>query len=335
MAGHYTKVAELRREPVSSANLGELGVLIRAIEAVDQPRERLSLEALAEHLDGAGADPVRDTCVLRDRAGDLVGYAWNLPQHGDVTLRRVVLTGGVRPDRRRTGIGHQLLSWQLTAAREWDARTRRPEHGPLRHLLRVDNALAAAQHLAEAHDLRASRWFVYLSQLFSERPPAPAPVPGVELVRLTPELSEATRSTHNTAFADHWGGQPMGQEQWREELALATARPQWCLAAVEQADGAVVGYAINAAYEAEWDAQGYTEGQTERLGVLREWRHRGVASALLRRSMQLFHEAGLAGAGLGVDSDNPTGAYPLYQGLGYRLVGGFVVHTRTEPGDEG
>jgi len=157
----------------------------------------------------------------------------------------------------------------------------------------------------------------------------------VDVATLTPDLHEGARLAHNAAFADHWGGQPLGRDQWQEELASVCCRPSWCQVAVDRASGTVVGYAINAAYEDEWPVQGYSEGHTDRLGVLREWRGRGVASALLRRSMQVFHEAGLGGAGLGVDSDNPTGAYPLYQHLGYLVVGGFVVHTRTEPGDQG
>ncbi len=274
-----------RWQPVTADDLAELVELLAVIETADCPRERHSLTALTEDLTAGGADPVRDTRLVRDGHGAVVGYGWNHPQHSDTTLRRVLLTGGVHPDRRRTGLGHALFSWQ-----------------PLR---------------------------------FSTAPPAPRPVTGVELVLLDPEHYEAARLTNNAAFDDHWGSQPIGVEQWREQLTSAICRPEWSLVAVEVGTGAVVGYAINIAYEAEWGPQGFTEGQTERLGVLRDWRHRGVASALLGRSMQLFHAAGLQAAGLGVDSDNPTGAYPLYQHLGYRVIGGFVVHTRTEPGDEG
>lgn len=92
-----------------------------------------------------------------------------------------------------------------------------------------------------------------------------------------------------------------------------------------------MGCAINAAYAQEWGPQGFTEGQTDRLGVRRGWRQRGVASAMLRRSMMIFAEAGLEAAGLGVDAASPTGAYGLYEQLGYRVTSRFLVHTRTEP----
>lgn len=324
-----------RWQPVTADDLAELVELLAVIETADCPRERHSLTALTEDLTAGGADPVRDTRLVRDGHGAVVGYGWNHPQHSDTTLRRVLLTGGVHPDRRRTGLGHALFSWQLAAARAWDVQTRRPGHGPLRYLTRADNHLLDRQRLAEDHGLQATRWFAHMSLRFSTAPPAPRPVTGVELVLLDPEHYEAARLTNNAAFDDHWGSQPIGVEQWREQLTSAICRPEWSLVAVEVGTGAVVGYAINMAYEAEWGPQGFTEGQTERLGVLRDWRHRGVASALLGRSMQLFHAAGLQAAGLGVDSDNPTGAYPLYQHLGYRVIGGFVVHTRTEPGDEG
>jgi len=47
------------------------------------------------------------------------------------------------------------------------------------------------------------------------------------------------------------------------------------------------------------------------------WRGRGVASALVVRSLQAFEAAGLSHAALGVDGDNPTGAAHLYRSLGF------------------
>lgn len=42
----------------------------------------------------------RDTQVVCTPSGDVVAYGWNHPQHADVSLRRVLLTGTVHPDWR-------------------------------------------------------------------------------------------------------------------------------------------------------------------------------------------------------------------------------------------
>ncbi|MCW2810356.1 MAG: family N-acetyltransferase, partial [Friedmanniella sp.] len=89
-------------------------------------------------------------------------------------------------------------------------------------------------------------------------------------------------------------------------------------------------YALSSAYEQDWQAQGFSQGWTDRLGVRPEWRGRGIASALLYRSMQSFRAAGLDAAGLGVDADDEKGAVRLYEQLGYRPVSMFVTYVHDE-----
>lgn len=316
--------------PVGPADLADLAALLAVIEEVDQPKERVGLDQLGDYLAESGTVTERDTLLGRDASGTARAFAWNHPQESDETVRRVLLTGGVHPQWRRRGLGHQLLRWQLDAGRRWYAETPNPASGPLRHLVRVDGNNVDLPVLCVDVGLPPSRWFTFLTQPLTEPPAAPEPVAGVDIVPLTPDRFDEARLTHNDAFTDAWGMQPLGPESWAEQLAASICRPDWSLVALDQATGAVVGYAINAAYEAEWGPQGFSEGQTDRLGVRRAWRKRGVASALLRRSMQLFHAAGLEAAGLGVDSDSPTGAHRLYESLGYRQTATFVVHTRTE-----
>jgi len=53
---------------------------------------------------------------------------------------------------------------------------------------------------------------------------------------------------------------------------------------------------------------------------LKEYRKRGIASALLVASMKRMKDAGFESAGLDVDSANPTGAHGLYQRLGFTIT---------------
>lgn len=58
-------------------------------------------------------------------------------------------------------------------------------------------------------------------------------------------------------------------------------------------------------------------GHTEHIFVRRPWRGRGLAKALLVRSLRLLKEQGMDEAELGVDSENDNGAFGFYQRLGY------------------
>jgi len=61
-------------------------------------------------------------------------------------------------------------------------------------------------------------------------------------------------------------------------------------------------------------------GWVATLGVLREYRQRGVALALLRHAFSEFYRRGKKGVGLGVDAANLTGATRLYEKAGMRVV---------------
>jgi ribosomal protein S18 acetylase RimI-like enzyme len=58
------------------------------------------------------------------------------------------------------------------------------------------------------------------------------------------------------------------------------------------------------------------EGWVKNLAVLREYRGRGIAKALLSTAFAEYTAKGRTRAGLGVDLTNPTGAYDLYRAVG-------------------
>lgn len=48
-----------------------------------------------------------------------------------------------------------------------------------------------------------------------------------------------------------------------------------------------------------------------------QWRGRGLASALIAHSLEVLKEKGVSEVELGVDAENESGAFRLYQRLGY------------------
>jgi len=324
-------------QPITQADLDDLGVLLTAIEHLDEPSERHNMDALSDAFVGPDASPSEDSLLGRDGGGMAVAYAWNHPATTDLDPRRVYLTGGVHPGWRRQGIGRQLLAWQLDRAREWYDGTYAELVGPLQLTAYVDEKLDEQQRLYRAAGLAPVRWFADMGLTFEHdadgtpRLPATGEVPaGIRLVPYSKKLSEAVRLAHNDAFSEHWGSKPVARGPWEDQLSRAVGRSSWSWVALDAATSEVAGYAINSAYEQDWEAQGFSEGWTERLGVRRAFRGRGIARALLVASMASFAEAGLDGAGIGVDSDTPTGSINLYPELGYTATSTIVMYATLE-----
>ena len=66
-----------------------------------------------------------------------------------------------------------------------------------------------------------------------------------------------------------------------------------------------------------WEDPG--AGWVRSLFVLRPWRRRGLALALLHHSFAEFERRGKPRVGLGVDAENRTGATELYKKAGMRI----------------
>ena len=107
-----------------------------------------------------------------------------------------------------------------------------------------------------------------------------------------------------------------------ETLPEGWFRPE--LFVLAEAAGELVGFALATAHAPEDE----TLGRVEELGVRRDWRGRGLASAMLAESFARLQALGRAGACLGVDSTSETGANRLYERAGMRAVKDFVVYER-------
>lgn len=319
--------------------LDDLYSLMTAIWYFEEPTERYSPEELRELVEGI--DHTQGRRIVVGRKGDsTVAWAMNWAQSDDVAPRRMRLSGGVHPAFRHRGIGRRMLAWQVEWARHWYVASHRPGHGDLLVLSNIEERQANQSELVEAAGFAPLRWYLDmhcsladldepLSRLseYEER----LARDGLRVLPFDPMFTESTRQAHNEAFSDYYGTQPIGPEMWAEQMANVVARPQWSWLAVDNADQ-VVGYALNVAYTATWEGD-FTEGWTDRLGVRKGWRGRGIARALLLRSLQTFRSEGLAGGGLGVDSESGTGAVELYRSIGYQSTDTIVMYGLTETHD--
>jgi mycothiol synthase len=119
----------------------------------------------------------------------------------------------------------------------------------------------------------------------------------------------------DSAFADHWGFTPTPYEEWLHWVReLGPVDPS--LMFVVEVDGSVAGAALcQPNYPGDAGM-----GWISQLGVLREYRRRGLATAVLTHAFATFQSRGLTRAGLGVDAESTTGAVRLYESVGMSVA---------------
>jgi ribosomal protein S18 acetylase RimI-like enzyme len=157
------------------------------------------------------------------------------------------------------------------------------------------------------------------------------PLPdGVEVRPVTADQLRPILEAHLEAFRGEW--------DFREptEADIAEMLDDPCrdetLWQVAWAGDQVVGQVKPFVNPEENAARGYRRGYTEYISTHRDWRGRGIAGALLARSLQELKRRGMTEAALGVDTNNPGGAFRLYTGLGFVLQRYEVVYTKPVPG---
>jgi len=171
----------------------------------------------------------------------------------------------------------------------------------------------------ERRGFRPMRHFYRMRRDLSE-PIPDRPLPErLEWRNYSAEIDERLRLADNEAFLDHWSHEPISANDWQQFIVgreSFRADLTWAVMDGEE----VAAFSLNRFDPEEAEREGYRPGWIGSLGTRRPWRKRGLASALLVKSMRTFKEAGLDSAVLGVDAQNPTGALGLYEGLGFVVV---------------
>ncbi|MDD9208154.1 GNAT family N-acetyltransferase [Georgenia sp. 10Sc9-8] len=314
--------AGLRWAELRPADAPELARLVTRMELVDQPPYRTTEAEMAEYFEDSH---VVSALGGRDEVGTLRAFGFVRLRRGEVSLLRAVCSGGVDPVWRRRGVGSALLDWQVDRARQLLVETGLDV--PARIVVHVDENMPDLAGLLERAGFTPRRWYTQMRRDLSLAIPEVVLGPALRLEPWSPALDDAARRAHNTAFSDHWGSQPQTAEAWTQGRTYFA--PEWSFVVLDRTTdrSPVAGYLISARYEQDWPALGWTEGYTEVMGVLREWRGRHVGSALLAAAMRAYAADGMQYAGLDVDADNPTGARTLYERLGYEPTHGSTMYS--------
>jgi mycothiol synthase len=289
--------------------------LIRSCEQHDRSPIVTPLEEVTQMFEEPYFDPGHDGWIAE---ADGEPMAWGRIFHTPSSARqeRAFLLGDVHPEHRGRGLGRQLIALQMERA---SSLLSAADHD----LPRFIRAQAYewrddARRLYRAAGMEPVRYHDELIRPLDELPVRPDR-DGFEVVGWGDEHVEPARLVVNEAFADHWGSTPKTPEAWASMLDEYGMRLDRSFVAVDP-DGAVVGATVNFHVPEDEEVTGRTDGWIGMLGVVRPWRRRGVASALIVESLLAFADAGFTHACLGVDSENPTGAYSLYGSHGFERM---------------
>jgi mycothiol synthase len=264
-----------------------------------------------QHL--SNSDPETDMIMVENDKGDLAAYArvfWNLDDDG----RQIFgFPFNVHPEYRTIELNRRLLQWvQSRCADIADGR-----NSLMRTMLHNAEKDTLLKDALELEGFEAVR-YNYRMKCDLKGSIAVPPMPAGLEVRPVPESHFRTLvDAVDEAFRDHWGHKPLTDEAYEQYRHSPQFKPDlWQVAW----DGdQIAGGVLNFIDEEANKQFNLKRGWTDPIFTRRPWRKRGLARALLMRSLRMFKEMGMTEAALSVDSQNPSGALGFYESCGFKL----------------
>lgn len=251
---------------------------------------------LRQYWESPDVDFGRDVLVAEAPDGSLVGYADLGVQANTVWLD----VRGLEPQPVRA----------LLDAIEKRAAEKRPAAGLLGYTSESDELLCDLYKQAGYSVTRHS----YRMEISLEHGAPEANWPeGFSVRTMRPGEEERVYESQMTSFADTWMFEREPFELWSHWFLKDPAFDPslWFLA---EAGDELAGIALTRESENEPGL-----GWVRILGVVPEFRRRGLAQALLRHAFGEYARRGLRRVGLGVDAENPTGAVRVYECAGMHV----------------
>ena len=176
----------------------------------------------------------------------------------------------------------------------------------------------------EARGYDARQWGAMLVRPHLDDIPERELPDGVELRPVTEDQLRTIVAAHHECFRGEWDFAEMTEADYA--WIIDDPYRDHTLWQVAWAGDEVVGQVKPFINHDENAARGYRRGYTEYISTHPDWRKRGIAGTLLAWSLQALKDRGMTEAALGVDTNNPGGAFQLYRSLGFELYSTNAVY---------
>jgi mycothiol synthase len=288
----------------------------------DMTAERVSIEWQRENF-----ELQTEAWLVLDPDGTAAGYEEVMQEATDAPMR---LDGCVHPDHVGRGIGTYLV-------RQAEVRAmRKAGIGKLKAGVLAEITVAGgddcAHRLMKKCGYEPVRTYSRMQIEMNAPPPSPDWPSGITVRPFVVGQDEYTMYEMMTdTFADVWGYVTPTFEQWTQgRFEGDEFDPSLWFFAIypygTERDGLTdeSGEFVGAIMGIPRPDGGWVRG----LGVLREYRGKGVGLALLRHVFGEFYRRGLRIVGLGVDAQSLTGAHRLYERAGMQVAERFVMYRK-------
>ena len=198
--------------------------------------------------------------------------------------------GFVLPEWRGKGIGRAMLHWLENRARELNAAQH--SDAPAYTSTIAQSGAVAREQLLKAEGYKPVRYEFHMrTPDLDHIPEVPMPE-GLEVRPVKPEHYRAIWDANVEAFRDHWGASETDEDDFTRFINDPMNQPELSMVAwdADQVAGSILNF-INHEYNKR---TGSKLGYTESISVRRPWRRKGLARALLSRSMKLHKDLGMS-----------------------------------------
>jgi mycothiol synthase len=256
-----------------------------------------SASELRQYWESPDVDFGRDVLVAEGADGAVVGYA-DLGVHGEHVWLDV---RGVEPEPLRA----------LLDAIQSRAAEKKPDAGVMGYTSEADGVV---RDVYDRAGFRVTRHSYRMEIELGDDLPEPDWPEGFAARTFRTGEEERIYEAQMSSFADTWMFQREPFEVWSHWFLKDDAFDPtlWFLA---ETAGELAGIALTRESDNEPGL-----GWVRVLGVLPEFRQRGLAQALLRHTFLEYAKRGARRVGLGVDAENPTGAVRVYERAGMHVA---------------
>lgn len=292
--------------------------VIRSSADADRIERKDTVEDIANNYNHlTNCDPYQDM-IFAEVTNDMIGYSrvwwWDEPTTG----RIYGLVGFLVPTWRRKGVGRAMLLWMENRIRDIAATHLSDQAKFLQ--VDVSQFQESTARLLERADYQPIRYFHEMMRpTLDDIPDFPLP-DGLEVRPALPDHYRSIWESIDETSQDEWGYTKPTEEDYQAWLASPHFQPPLWQIAWDTATEQVVGHVLTFIDHEQNQQFNRKRGYTEGIGVDRAWRRRGLARALIARSLQAQKAAGMCESALVADSESISGATRLYESCGFRVV---------------